>query len=103
MDTVIQQLIEMFKNATPELWKILIAQVQIEAIQTLVIAIFTTAIFVALIVISVICGRDDSDYYSLTILSTIGLALPIYMFIRYYGMIVNPEYYAIKIILEQIK
>jgi putative Mn2+ efflux pump MntP len=112
MDTLLQELIEFVKNASPTLWAIYVKQSYVEGIGSL-------AFFVVLLVVGVIVVKiglkvkkqkeledsyDDNSFHWFLI--SIGITLvgaSIVVFFSSIGYFINPEYQAIQLIIETLK
>ena len=121
MDTLITELIELVKQAAPELWRIAHRQVLVHAIQTTVSIMASLLILVACsIAHKKLFAWWKSDEYSTGTFSDDGLLLSLgYSGIAIIGgaallgglsflsvligFLVNPEYYAIKELLALVK
>ena len=108
--TGLEKLIGFLESASPELWRILVKQAMVSGIQYVIGAI-------ACAVIAAVCIRglsrvSDSDLdswdqdflrFGLWIFTTITIPLGIIFAINAIGVLYNPEYHAIKGILEILR
>ena len=113
MTELLQQLVEWFETASPQLWEILIKQVYVEATSDLVWGIIWLAVATALIFVGKWgwkCNEEHGDYNTdwewvfvpswvfSGILFPVGLAM-LSSAIKWF---VNPEFYAIRYILDKL-
>lgn len=110
MDNSIAQLISWLKEASPQLWSILMKQVYIEAYTNLIIGI----LLLIIVVVSIFkllpyinTKKDNSIYDLLIVLYGIGIfvfsLIVIICLLSAYYSFMNPEYQAIMLILDKVK
>lgn len=119
IDQVLQKLIEFLENASPLVWNTLIKQVYVEAFSTIAWAILLIFFCIAALVVAqklkiegdkeITKGRYDEDnnpYFGMVWASRLAsLILGIVSFsfvITAIQYIINPEYYAIQMIIKSI-
>lgn len=118
MDELLKELIEFVQQASPLVWSALLKQVYIYAFQHLVWGVLFGSLA---LVCSIVCSRftakwitlvKEEDYVEdhVSFLSVFSGCLAILSWLITFGMLIegisrfiNPEYYAIRLILYQLK
>jgi hypothetical protein len=101
MDTLLLEMINAIKAASPEIWRIVTAQVLVEATQFLIGGGVSLIIFIVLVVIALININRMGVFPG--VFSILPLGISVVCFIAYYGRVTNPEFYALQYILLSIK
>jgi chromate transport protein ChrA len=105
MEQVLGELIDFLKNASPVVWNALIKQTYMEGVVSIVWAAILVLIAFGFYKLGKKLNNSDEDtlfWLSSFVASGIFLFIGVFRFIEGIMWLINPEFYAIRYILEKI-
>jgi len=112
MDRVLIELVEFVKNAAPAVWAIAVRQVYVRAWMNLAVSIVALVLFIVSSVYTKKLWLETKDlYYSEKeplLAITVSLAIVTFLIFIFCGLasipyFINPQYYAIQVLLELVQ
>lgn len=119
METLLQKLIDLVQQTAPELWRIALRQITVQQYQNLIGFILLLVFIVCAVLMAVKLhkwrkiktdksGRADTSVEDLgmtfiSIAVLLALISEFYSLMYYIGTLINPEYYAIQVLLQMVK
>lgn len=102
MDEVLQELVQLMKDVSPDLWRIAMQQVKVTIFLRGLVAAASLIFTIIGISCSIKCYNDDEDELGQFFLAifVVAVVFTIAFGVAIIGPAVNPEYYAIKELLN---